>query len=346
MAREFLLFAVDSGAKGLSFLFQSPDDLGMGIAPGGESRPVEAEDLAPLLKGNALSARGTVAVDKRTNTVVINDLPLYLAKAEALLNSLDQSEGQVEIEARIVSTSKTFAHQLGVKWGFTGQATPELGNTTGASFPNTINGNISINPSGGTTPLPNVASLVLGSVNGGLNLSATLQALENEGRIKVLLQPRVVTQNNVKARVTRGQEIPYTTTIAPPIAAQQGVVVQQPMPTVQFKTAALTLEVTPRITPADTILLQVDVDNGSAGEVQANGNIAINTQRATTTVLVQNGATTVIGGITSQQRNRTDYRTPGLARIPLLKWLFKSETIADSDEELLIFITPRVMRVK
>ena len=127
----------------------------------------EAEELAPLLKGNALSARGTVAVDSRTNTVVINDLPLYLAKAEALLNSLDQSEGQVEIEARIVSTSKTFAHQLGVKWGFLGQATPELGNTTGVSFPNTVTGNISVNPSGNTTALPNVASLVLGSVNGG-----------------------------------------------------------------------------------------------------------------------------------------------------------------------------------
>ncbi len=306
----------------------------------------QAEDLAPLLKDNALSKRGSVAVDKRTNTVVMNDLPLYLAKAEALLNSLDQSEGQVEIEARIVSTSKTFAHQLGVKWGFLGQATPELGNTTGASFPNTITGNIAVNPSGSTTTLPNVASLVLGSVNGGLNLNATLQALENEGRIKVLLQPRVVTQNNVKARVARGQEIPYTTTIAPPTGGSQGVVVQQPMPTVQFKTAALTLEVTPRITPSDTILLQVDVDNGSAGEVQANGNIAINTQRATTTVLVQNGATTVIGGITGSTRNRTDYRTPGLARIPLLKWLFKSETTNDSDEELLIFITPRVMRVK
>ena len=104
--------------------------------------------------------------------------------------------------------------------------------------------------------------------------------------------------------------------------------------------------ITPRITPADTILLQVDVDNGSPGEVQANGNIAINTQRATTTVLVQNAATTVIGGITGSTSNRTDYRTPGLGRIPLLKWLFKSQSIDDSDEELLIFITPRVMRIK
>ena len=304
----------------------------------------QAEDLAPLLKDNALSKRGSVAVDKRTNTLVINDLPAFLAKSEALLNSLDQAEGQVEIEARIVSTTKTFARELGVQWGFTGKATPELGNTTGVSFPNTIDSKISINPSGSQTALPNVASLVLGSVTGGLSLSAKLQALENEGRIKVLLQPRVVTQNNVKARVARGQEIPYTTTTA--ATGTGNVTYQQPMPTVQFKTAALTLEVTPRITPSDTILLQVDVDNGSAGEVQANGNIAINTQRATTTVLVQNGATTVIGGITGSTRNRTDYRTPGLSRIPLLKWLFKSDRISDSDEELLIFITPRVMRLK
>ena len=155
-----------------------------------------------------------------------------------------------------------------------------------------------------------------------------------------------MTQNNVKARITRGQEIPYTTTIAPPEPGGTGVVIQQPMPTVQFKTAALTLEVTPRITPADTVMLQVDVDNGSAGEVQANGNVAINTQRAQTTVLVQSGATTVIGGIYSSQENRTDYRTPGLGRIPLLRWLFKSESVNDQNEELLIFITPRVMRIK
>ncbi len=306
----------------------------------------EAADLAPLVKDNTLSKRGTVSVDQRTNTIVINDLPAYVAKAEALLNSLDQSEGQVEIEARIISTSKTFARQLGVTWGFLGQASPELGNTTGVSFPNTINGSISVNPSGSQTPLPNVASLALGNINGAINLNATLQALENEGKIKVLLQPRVVTQNNVKARIARGQEIPYTTTIAPAQPGGSGVVIQQPMPTVQFKTAALTLEVTPRITPSDTVMLQVDVDNGSPGETQANGNVAINTQRATTTVLLKSGATTVIGGIYSSQQNRTDYRTPGLGRIPLLGWLFKSLSVNDTDEELLIFITPRVIRIK
>ncbi len=304
----------------------------------------QAVDLEPLLKGNALSNRGTTAVDKRTNTIVINDLPPFLAKAEALLTLLDQPEGQVEIEARIVSTSKTFARELGVNWGFGGQATPELGNTTSLAFPNKVVGTGLIDPGGLTKPSPNIASLVLGSVNGAFNLNMALSALEKDGRVKVLLQPRVVTQNNVKARITRGQEIPYTTTIAPPIGGGGGVIVQQPMPTVQFKTAALTLEVTPRITPADTVLLEVDVDNGSPGEIQANGNVSINTQRAQTRVLVQNGATTVIGGIYSSQENRTDRRTPGLGRIPLLRWLFRTETINDTNEELLIFITPRIIK--
>jgi type IV pilus assembly protein PilQ len=306
----------------------------------------QAVDLEPLLKGNALSNRGTTAVDRRTNTIVINDLAPYLVKAEALLNALDQAEGQVEIEARIVSTTKNFARELGVQWGFTGKAAPELGNTTGLAFPNSIVGSAAVNPAGKTGNLANVAKLALGSINGSFNLDVALSALEAEGKIKILLQPRVVTQNNVKARIARGQEIPYTTTVAPPVGGGAGQTVIQPMPTVQFKTAALTLEVTPRITPADTVLMEVDVDNGSPGDVQANGNIAINTQRAQTRVLVQNGATTVIGGIYGSSENKIESRVPGLGRIPLLGWLFKTESIKETNEELLIFITPRVIRFK
>jgi type IV pilus assembly protein PilQ len=306
----------------------------------------QAVDLEPLLKGNALSNRGTTAVDRRTNTIVINDLPPYLVKAEALLAVLDQAEGQVEIEARIVSTSKVFSRELGIKWGFLGQMAPELGNTTGAAFPSTIRAVGKVDQAITTVPPPNALKLALGSINGSFNLDAELSALEKDGKVKILLQPRVVTQNNVKARIARGQEIPYTTTVAPPTGGGPGTTVIQPMPTVQFKTAALTLEVTPRITPADTVLLEVDVDNGSPGETQANGNVAINTQRAQTRVLVQNGATTVIGGIYSSQENRVDSRTPGLGKIPLLGWLFKSESIKDQNEELLIFITPRVIRFK
>ena len=301
----------------------------------------QAPDLEPLLKDNALSKRGTTAVDKRTNTIVINDLPLYLAKAEALLATLDQPEGQVEIEARIVSTSKAFARELGVKWGFLGQATPEVGNTTGVGFPNSDAGGAGIDHS--VTAASSIAKLALGSINGSFNINAELTALEKDGKVRVLLQPRVVTQNNVQAKITRGQEIPYTTTVAP---VSGGANVIQPMPTVQFKTAALTLQVTPRITPSDTIMLDVDVDNGSPGETQANGNVSINTQRAQTKVLVQNGATTVIGGIYGSQENRAESRTPGLGKVPILRWLFKNDSIKDSNEELLIFITPRVIRLK
>jgi type IV pilus assembly protein PilQ len=302
----------------------------------------QAIDLEPLLKGNALSNRGTTAVDKRTNTIVINDLAPYLAKAEALLASLDLPEGQVEIEARIVSTSKAFARELGVKWGFLGQATPELGNTTGVAFPNSATGGATIDQA--VASASSIAKLALGSINGAFNLNAELTALEKDGKVRVLLQPRVVTQNNVQAKITRGQEIPYTTTVAPVSGGGSNVI--QPMPTVQFKTAALTLQVTPRITNSDTIMLDVDVDNGSPGETQANGNVSINTQRAQTKVLVQNGATTVIGGIYGVQENRVETRTPGLGKIPFLRWLFKNDSIKDSNEELLIFITPRVIRLK
>jgi type IV pilus assembly protein PilQ len=302
----------------------------------------QATDLEPLLKGNALSNRGTTAVDKRTNTIVINDLAPYLAKAESLLATLDQPEGQVEIEARIVSTTKEFARQLGVVWGFNGKAAPELGNTTGLAFPNSVSGGAKVNQL--VDAASSVASLALGSINGSFNLTAELSALENEGKVRVLLQPRVVTQNNVQAKITRGEEIPYTTTVAP--TGGSGTNVIQPMPTVQFKTAALTLQVTPRITAADTIMLEVDVDNGSPGKTQANGNVSINTQRAQTRVLVQNGATTVIGGIYGVREVRNEDRTPGLGKVPILRWFFKKNTIADNNEELLIFITPRVIRLK
>jgi type IV pilus assembly protein PilQ len=317
----------------------------------------QAKDLEPLIKANTLSNRGTTAVDARTNTLIITDLPPYLAKAEALLNTLDQPEGQVEIEARLVQTSRTFARELGVKWGFMGRATPELGNTTNLAFPNS--GSISGRSGAVQGPLTvptavdlgvkgatSAVGLALGAVNGAFNLDVALSALETEGKIKILRTPRVVTQNNVKAKITRGQEIPYTTTSAAPPSGGSGVVIAQPLPTVQFKTAALTLEVTPRITPSGTVLLQIDVDNGSPGEVQPNGNVAINTQRAQTTVLVKDAQTTVIAGIFTNDERTNQSRTPGLYRIPLLGWLFKNDRIDQTEEELLIFITPKILKVQ
>ena len=298
-----------------------------------------AKDLADLVKLSGMSTFGDVQVDENTNTLILFDVPDGLAKAQQLIGELDRPQAQVEIEARIVRTTKSAARELGLMWGFGGKMTPELGNTTNMAFPNSI-------ATGGVAGSINTnadnAFIKLGSVNGSFNVDVALSALETQGRVSIMLRPRVVTQNNVKATITRGQEIPYTTLTAPPLG--DGVSVIQPVPQVQFKTAALTLNVTPRITEANTVILDVDVDNGSPGQVELNGNRSINTQRVTTRVLVADQGTTVIGGINEAVTQFTEDRTPGLHRVPLIGRLFRRDTTSDDEGELLIFITPRIVR--
>jgi type IV pilus assembly protein PilQ len=298
-----------------------------------------AKDLADLVLKSGMSTFGDIQVDSNTNTLILFDIPDGLAKAQQLIAELDRPQAQVEIEARIVRTTKTAARELGLLWGFGGKMTPELGNTTNMAFPNSIS-------TGGVAGAINTSAdnafIRLGSVNGSFNLDVALSALETQGRVSIMLRPRVVTQNNIKATITRGQEIPYTTLTAPPIG--DGVQVIQPVPQVQFKTAALTLNVTPRITEANTVILDVDVDNGSPGQIELNGNRSINTQRVTTRVLVADQGTTVIGGINEASTQFTEDRTPGLHRVPLIGRLFRRDTTTDDEGELLIFITPRIVR--
>ena len=161
--------------------------------------------------------------------------------------------------------------------------------------------------------------------------------------MQVLLKPRVVTQNNIKATITRGEEIPYTTLTAVPQGGD-GVTIVQQVPQVSFKTAALTLAVLPRISASGTVILEVDVDNGSRGTVQANGNISVNTQRVQTTVLVKDQGTTVIGGIYETLETRSQDRTPGLSRVPFIGSFFKRNSSSSNEGELLVFITPRILK--
>lgn len=298
-----------------------------------------AKDLAALVKKTGLTSFGDVEVDENTNTMILYDIPDGLGQAGKLIAELDRPQPQVEIEARIIRTSTSTARELGLLWAFGGSMTPELGNTTNLAFPNSVR-------TGGTAGAVNTqqdnAFIKLGSINGAFNIDVALSALESEGRVTVMLRPRVVTQNNVKATITRGQEIPYTTLTAPPLGG--GVQVIQPVPQVQFKTAALTLNVTPRITEANTVILDLDVDNGSPGQVELNGNRSINTQRVTTRVLVADQGTTVIGGINEESRQVTQDRTPGLHRLPLIGRLFRRDLASDEEGELLIFITPRILR--
>lgn len=303
-----------------------------------------AEDFVALLtKSNTLSPRGTVQVDARTNTLIITDLEARINAATDLVTILDRPQPQVEIEARIVQTNKSYEKSMGVQWGFTGRADAALGNTTPLAFPNSVGiAGTGSAVTGGTNPsmvnLPAVGGatstvgLALGSVNGSFNLDVALSALESSGNGRILSTPRVTTQNNIEAEMTQGTQIPIQT-------------VSNNTVTVSFKDAALTLRVTPQITAAGTVIMAVVLENSSPDfSHSVNGIPPINTQRANTRLLVNDGETTVIGGVyTSTQQNTRD-STPGLSKIPILSWLFKRDLLNDQNNELLIFITPRILK--
>ena len=315
-----------------------------------------AADMATLLEDTRLvSARGTVESEARTNMLIIKDLPQSIAEMQTLLAELDRPEPQVEIEAKILRTNRDTAKALGVQWGFNGRMTPELGNTTGVGFPNsgtlggrvTDQGPVSQAPNDvRATDLESVATAInlpatgatsaiglsLGAINGAFGLDMALSALEHEGKATVLSTPRVTTQNNTLAEITQGFQVPIQ------IVANNTV-------TVQFKDAALKLTVLPQITAANTVIMQITLENGTPDFSRAvNGNPSINTQRAQTQVQVADGVTTVIGGILQSQETLNTDRTPGLGDIPLLGWLFKREDTRNESQELLIFITPRIIR--
>jgi type IV pilus assembly protein PilQ len=301
----------------------------------------KAKDIAVLIKDTILSPRGLVQVDERTNMVIITDLDSRLQRATDLIVTLDQPQPQVEIEARIVQTSREFARQIGVNWGVSGRVAPELGNTTGLTFPNqgSVTGRLGTQGPDGVGTVVNQAvtnpssaiGIALGSINGALNLDVALSALERSGKGRILSTPRVSTQNNIEAEIMQGVQIPIQT------IANNTV-------TVTWKDAALILRVQPQITSANTVIMRIVVENGSPDFSRAiQGNPPINSQRANTQVRVVNGDTTVIGGIFLSTEQTTQSRTPGLGKVPVLGWLFKRNELNDESRELLIFITPRII---
>lgn len=303
----------------------------------------KAQDLVPIVTRSALSSRGEVQVDSRTNTLIIRDLADRLQGAADIVTALDRPQPQVEIEARIIQTSRDFARALGVQWGFTGRAEAALGNTSPLAFPNSgsltgrmgatqgpggADSAVNLPVAGASTAL----GLALGSINGALNLDVALTALERQGKGRVLSTPRVSTQNNVEAEITQGVQIPIQT------VANNTV-------TVQFKDAALTLRVTPQITASNTVIMRISLENASPDFSRAvNGIPPIDTQRALTSVLVGDGETTVIGGIFVSREQTNEDKVPYLNRLPLLGWLFRRDSVGDESRELLIFITPRITR--
>jgi type IV pilus secretin PilQ/predicted competence protein len=324
----------------------------------------KAKELEATVKKVALSPRGQIITDDRTNTMIVTDLALNLEKTKGLIADLDRATPQVEIEARIVVTSRTFLQQYGIQWGFLNQQTAAFGNTTSLAFPNSIilNGSPIGNGTGGlpadqgglatgggigpgargyAVNLPASAfnsaiGISLGNILGNFNIDAALTALENSGRSRTLSTPKVTTQNNQPAEIKQGVQIPIQT------IANNTV-------TVIFKDAVLTLKVTPQITEAGTVILTLEVENNSPDFSRQIGTGAsavppINTQSAKTIVLVRDGATAVIGGIYQSTEETARAQTPFLGNIPILGYLFRNRTLRTANQELMIFVTPRIIK--
>jgi type IV pilus assembly protein PilQ len=306
----------------------------------------KASTVAPTLK-KFLSARGDILFDDRSNQLIIRDIPSVIPVIDNLRAQLDRKSQQVEIEGRVVSASRTFAQDIGVQLGFAGTA------TSGRSF---VAGTSTVGTStfGGTTPPSpvTVASSTPPAMPFNVNLGASaptsglllahrspnfavdffITAAEAKGVGKLLSKPRVVTQNNEKATVKQGTKIPIQTTINNTIS-------------VQFVDAVLKLEVTPQITAEGTVFMDVLVENTQIdpGIPRVQGVPALNTQSAETKVLVADGGTVVIGGIIVSNQRVDISEVPILGSLPLIGHLFRRNNIAVSSQELLFFLTPRII---
>jgi len=296
-----------------------------------------ASQVAQILRsrqgGSLLSPRGSVQIDQRTNTLIIRELPDYVDTVLAVIENLDTPEPQVSIEARIVEASKQFTRTLGIEWSFDQIASNEFGNTTGLEFPNNVqsDGGVSLLTGGANGFL----NLSMGNILNTFRLDAALVAAESEGLVNVVSAPRVTTLNNERARIQSGTQIPIQT------IANQTV-------TVQFVNATLQLSVIPHVTAEGTIQLEIDVSKkepAPAFAVVGATNAPITTKEAQTKVIVRDGGTAVIGGIYEVSNNQNQDRVPGLANIPVIGHLFKNRSRRDENEELMIFITPRIVQM-
>ncbi|HTB93230.1 MAG TPA: type IV pilus secretin PilQ [Candidatus Sulfotelmatobacter sp.] len=301
-----------------------------------------------------LSARGDILSDDRSNQLIIRDIPSVIPTIDNLIRQLDRKSQQVEIEARVVSASRSFAQDIGVQWGFAGTTTggrtifgapASVGVspvTTGAGIPQPPLIGTPPSGSGSSTPgLPLNVNLGAGVPTSGFyighrspNFAVDLfiTAAESKGVGKLLSKPKVITQNNEKAIVKQGTKIPIQTVINNTIS-------------VQYIDAVLQLEVTPQITAEGTVFMDVLVENTQIdnGIPRVQGIPALDTQAAQTKVTVADGGTVVIGGIivTQQQTNITE--VPIVGSLPIIGYLFRRTNVSVTSQELLFFITPRIM---
>jgi type IV pilus assembly protein PilQ len=309
-----------------------------------------AKDAMPIIK-KFLSTRGDVVADDRSNALIVEDIPSVLPKVQDLIRVLDRKTPEVEIEARVVASTRTFARDIGTQLGAGfGSGPNAVGGGLGASSP------IDITLPGGQVPRfitaandPNsiplfsnlgatgpTSGIEFSNATAGFRLDFILTAAESRGLLKILSRPHITTQNNISALIKQGSRIPVVT------QAQLGG-----PPTVTYVDAFLRLTVIPQITAENTIFLNIDVENTVPDFSRVTGsqlNPTLNTQQATTQVLVTDGGTVVIGGVIQTQNNVAIAQVPLLGSIPLLGNLFKHTNVNTSTAELIFFITPKIIQ--
>ena len=308
----------------------------------------KAKDVAGLLK-TKISSRGEMVVDERTNTLIVSDVKDKLDLLEKLISVLDTPTPQVSIEARIIEATATFIRNLGIQWGYQGIVDPFYGNQTSLKFPHKILADGSMIPQGIVTkgiggplggyainlPAPAFNTAVgfsFANILDTFRLDVALSALETSGNGRIISSPKVTTQNNQPAEIIQGRQIPVQT-------------VANFTVTTRYVNAALELKATPQITAEGTIIMMVELQNNAADFANlVNGIPPITTQSAKTTVMIPDGGTTVIGGIYRTEDSITRDSVPFLGKIPILGNLFRSFARTKQNRELLIFITPRIIK--
>ena len=304
-----------------------------------------SKDLIMPLK-KFLSRRGDVVSDDRTNSIIVSDIPVVLPQIDRIIQQMDRKTQEVEIEARVVAATRSFARDIGTQFGFAwGNGPSAIGGAQAVgSSPTAIDGLQPLYVQSATAgSIPLFSSLPANGPTSGLSfVNATnnmridfiLTMAEQRGLLKVLSRPRVVTQNNIQAVVKQGVRVPIVT---------EGQF--NGPPTTTYVDAFLRLTVTPQITSEGTIFLNVDVENTlpDYGH-EVLGNPTLITQQATTQVLVTDGGTVVIGGVIQTQNSLNVQQVPLLGDIPYLGNLFKHRSVSTSNQELIFFITPRIVQ--
>jgi len=301
----------------------------------------KATDIQAMIKGwiggGALTSRGSILVDQRTNTLIISDVQTQIPIIENIIGKLDKKAKQVVIEARIVLATTSFSRSLasalsGLAFGASNHtgvgAATGTGSSASATIPNSVPSPPSVTASPATASGFGTFTIMNSSAHGVIE--AAIAAAETTSQAKTISRPTIITQNNVSGTVTQGTQVPIQTTINNTIS-------------ITYQNASLTLTVTPQVTDDGNVFLIINVQNSSVGAVLTSAGPSINTQQAQTQVLVPDGGTVVFGGVTVTARSKSASYVPLLGNIPILGNLFKSWNVQDSDQELLFFVTPKIV---